>query len=259
MRQGADAHADRSTLVEKCDLRGTDDADETRCQATLRRHQFFALLGKLVGVEASDLEYINFIEGRSDLTPPEMEKAAKLAEALSLRPELALEISGVVDPEADGLAIRTIRLDAIVEERIAALSSDDDSDAMYSEQQTTVLEQLFNEQQTAQDSRLVLQELRTQFTTQTEESDEESATVKFDELAYTNELRRQLTNLQPLTTAERDLLARERAENCQNAVLKNNDSLRNRVVLTESGTVTKESGEMIKMKVTISTAGDGGK
>ena len=219
----------------------------------------FALLGKLVGVEASDLEYINFIEGRSDLTPPEMEKAAKLAVALSLRPELALEIAGVVDPAADGLAIRINRLDAIVEERIAAMSSDDDSEAMFSEQQTSVLEQLFSEQQTSQDSRLALQELRTQFTTQTEASNDESATVYFDELAYTNELRRQLIDLQPLTTAELDLLALKRAENCQNAVLMNNDSLRNRVVLTESGTVTKESGEMIKMNVTISTAGGGGK
>jgi hypothetical protein len=71
----------------------------------------FALLGKLIGVEADELKYINFLDGRSDLTPPELERAAKLAEALALRPALILDISGVADAEADGLALRTARLD----------------------------------------------------------------------------------------------------------------------------------------------------
>jgi hypothetical protein len=81
----------------------------------------FALLANLVGAESSDLEYLVFIEGRTDLTPPEQEKIAKLAEALTMRPALALEISGVVDREADGLAMRTAKLERIVEERIAAM------------------------------------------------------------------------------------------------------------------------------------------
>ena len=34
----------------------------------------FSLLGKLVGVEADELEYISFPAGRADLTPPELER-----------------------------------------------------------------------------------------------------------------------------------------------------------------------------------------
>jgi hypothetical protein len=103
-----------------------------------------------------------------------------------------------------------------------------------------------------------LQELRTQFTTQTGVSDEKPPTVSFDELAYTNELRRQLIELQTLTTTDLDVLAQDRAENCQSAVLMNNESLRNRVILAKTGTVTRETGEMIKMNVTISTARETG-
>jgi hypothetical protein len=83
----------------------------------------FALLGNLLGVEASELEYINFLQGRADLTPPEMERAAKIAEALTLRPQLVLEVSGVVDREADGLALQTAKLQQIVDARIGPWTS----------------------------------------------------------------------------------------------------------------------------------------
>jgi len=128
----------------------------------------FALLANLVGIEANDLEYISFLDGRSDLTPPEMQKAAKLAEALALRPELALEIPGVIDRESDGLALQTAHLDAIVEARIAAQASADDGDDMYADQRRTVLEELFLEQPVETDLPLALQDLRARFTTQLE-------------------------------------------------------------------------------------------
>ncbi len=158
----------------------------------------FALLGKLIGVEADELEYINFLDGRSELTPPELERAAKLAEALALRPALILDISGVADAEADGLALRTAQLDEMVEERIAILAATEDGDNMYAEQVKEVLESLFAEQQTVEDGALALQEIRVEFTTQTVVDEGETPVPEFDELAYTNELRRQLIDVQLL-------------------------------------------------------------
>ena len=83
----------------------------------------FAALGNLLGIEASELEAVNFLAGRSDLTPPEMQRAGKLAEALALRPELQLMIAGVYDAAADGLALRTARFDGILELQITELAS----------------------------------------------------------------------------------------------------------------------------------------
>ncbi|HKJ21213.1 MAG TPA: DUF748 domain-containing protein, partial [Woeseiaceae bacterium] len=48
----------------------------------------FKLLANLVGAESSELEYLQFVDGRSDLTGPELEKSAKISEALMIRPEL---------------------------------------------------------------------------------------------------------------------------------------------------------------------------
>lgn len=212
----------------------------------------FALLANLVGIEANDLEYISFLDGRSDLTPPEMQKVAKLAEALALRPELVLEIPGVIDRESDGLALKTAYLDAIVKARIAAQASADDSGDMYADQRQAVLEQLFLEQAQAveADLPLALQELRARFTTQLET--EEGSEMHFDELAYANEINRQLVELQALTDAELIVLATERKENTRAVILANDQSLANRITLGSNQAVEKRSDEKIQMKVTLS-------
>jgi hypothetical protein len=213
----------------------------------------FALLGNLVGAEASDLEYVNFLDGRSDLTPPEMQKVAKLAEALSLRPKLTLEIAGVANPEADGLALRTARLDAIVDERIVAMDPAKDKDGMHAELQKKALEQLFVDQQLAEDAEIALQELRDSFMISSDADGEDGQAAQFDALAYTNELRRQLIEVQTVTNADLTILAKQRAQNTQAAILASDEGLRDRIVLGTSSGVAKKSGEMIKMKVTLST------
>ncbi|NQV85771.1 MAG: hypothetical protein HQ492_01680 [Woeseiaceae bacterium] len=116
----------------------------------------FALLGKMLGVEASDLEYVAFPGGRSDLLPPEIQRAGKLAEALALRPELVLELPGVVDKDVDGLALKTARVDDVVEQRLGVSGSAEFGDAMYATRQKTVLEQLFTESDLTQDAAVAL-------------------------------------------------------------------------------------------------------
>ena len=211
----------------------------------------FALLGKLIGVEASELEHINFIVGRADLTPPELERAAKIAEALSLRPALVLEISGVADAETDGLALRTAHLDDMVEEGIAALVAAQDDGEMYAEQRADVLEKLFAERQA--EGALALQELRTQFTTQTIVEDGETPVAEFDELAYTNEIRRQLIDVQLLPDMAITELAMARAENTRVAILEIDENLQDRIKIGDVGSVAEDSEDLIKMKVTLST------
>jgi uncharacterized protein involved in outer membrane biogenesis len=200
----------------------------------------FALLGNLVGAEESELEFIAFQDGRADLTPPEQEKAGKLAEALALRPELSIEISGVVHREADGLAIQTARLDEAVEQEMEALSDESDSE-QYAEQRLEVIEAMFGQKE-------VRDALRQQFT------GEEG----LDELAYTAELRRQLIDAYVLDETDFISLARRRASNVQAALLAENVELQRQIIVGELQEVDKNDGEDIQMKVVLTAEGGDG-
>lgn len=213
----------------------------------------FTLLGKLIGVEASELEYISFLDGRADLTPPELERASQLAQALALRPELYLEIAGVVDEQADGLALRTELLGTEVEDRIDSFESSGDSDDMYAEQKLLVLETLYREKLAMQDSAFSPQEMRARFTTQAVAEDGNNPEAVFDTLAYTNELHRRLVDIQYLPDDAFAVLARSRAENTRIAILANDETLQDRIIAPAIKSVEKEAGEMIRMKVTLVT------
>lgn len=207
----------------------------------------FALLGKLVGVESDELEHVNFLHGRADLTPPEQQKVLKLAEALALRPQLTLELAGPYNTEQDGLALRTARLDAIVEERIGLLDAADGDQGMYAQQQQMVLEQMFAELQPAE----ALESIRVQFTVL---SDEEDAEPQFDELAFVGEVRRQLIQAQPLADADLVQLASDRARSVKTALLETDPLLAERINIVDADTVSEDSGEPVQMSVTLTVA-----
>jgi uncharacterized protein involved in outer membrane biogenesis len=215
----------------------------------------FALLGKLVGAEADELEYIAFQDGRADLTPPEQEKAGKLAEALSLRPELNIEIHGVVNRDADGLALRTARLDEQVEAQIGELTAEDGSDAMYAERRTEVLKDIFARSVAAEEQEIVLAELRAKFTTTAPIEEGEKSLETFDELAYSAEIRRLLIDAQELAESDFVTLASERAANVDAAIIAANPELGGQTVVGDSQAVEKDKDDAIRMKV-ILTAGE---
>ena len=216
----------------------------------------FLLLGKLVGVEANELEYIQFLDGRPDLTPPEIQRTVKLAEALQLRPELGLELSGVVDREADGAAIRQRKLEEIITARIES-SDEADADAMYAQQRQSALEELFTESSSAENVKAELNTVRLKFTT--ESTGEDGKPVSdFDELAFSNELQRRLTELQPLEETELVELAKARAESVRAAVTANDETLDSRIRIVDLQGVTRDDDEMIQMKITLSSRGTNG-
>ncbi len=84
----------------------------------------FTLLGRLVGFGGSEgFDQIYFQPGSADLSPPEREKIAKIAEALMLRPNLALTLHGVSEPAADARAIQTTALRARLDTRVGEVDS----------------------------------------------------------------------------------------------------------------------------------------
>ena len=69
----------------------------------------FRALGALFGGGGEKIENIVFEAGAAQLTPPEREKVAKLAEAMGKRPGLALAVGGV-HVDADRVALQDVQL-----------------------------------------------------------------------------------------------------------------------------------------------------
>jgi hypothetical protein len=70
----------------------------------------FALIGQLIGVESSKLDWVGFEPGTVTLPPPEREKLKQLAEALKKRPNLKLEVQGCFDEKTDAEAMKSLSL-----------------------------------------------------------------------------------------------------------------------------------------------------
>ncbi|MGQ0593482.1 MAG: DUF748 domain-containing protein [Gammaproteobacteria bacterium] len=69
----------------------------------------FKALGALAG-EEEGIDAVLFRPGIDKVPPPESEKLAKVAEALTKRPMLALTVRGAYDPVADGAALRSMQV-----------------------------------------------------------------------------------------------------------------------------------------------------
>ncbi len=211
----------------------------------------FALLGNLVGAEAAELEYINFRPGRAELAPPDVERAGKLAEALSLRPELGLEIQGAVADNVDVGALRRIRLEAMIEERTASAADANEEDAGYAERRRETVEALFLE--SLQKDPVALDALQMQFTTTVTDEDSGRESEQFDATAYVAELERQLVETVEISESDLAELATLRAENAKAAVVAAGPELAERVTVVAGTAEAKDGGEdAVRMKVSLS-------
>nr|MCH9699611.1 DUF748 domain-containing protein [Gammaproteobacteria bacterium] len=70
----------------------------------------FSLLGGLVGDDSSNLSAIEFVPGRSQLQPSEIEKLAKISDALKSRPKLNIELKGYALSETDRMGLKEYKL-----------------------------------------------------------------------------------------------------------------------------------------------------
>jgi len=200
----------------------------------------FRLLGSLIGVDSEDLGQFQFLAGRSDLTPPELEKVAQLEQALAERPELAVEVHGVFDPATDTEALKYIRLRQTVFQRLNREGLDDDEELiMLDEEIRTVLEALFMDQFPDQS----LDSVKALHTKQA--NDDPDAEPVFDQLAYAGDLRDRLLEAEPVTRQDLLALATDRAEMIRNAFLASGQFAEDRVMIIEPEEVESEDGEWV--------------
>jgi hypothetical protein len=186
----------------------------------------FKFLGRLLGVKGDELEALRFAPGRADLSPPQQEIAAKLAEALVARPQLALEIPGAWHVASDGLALREQATDMRIEAEIA-----EDDDALYSERRIAVIESLF--------------------VAETGEALPVGG-GETDRVARAAALRDRLIAAAALSDKQLLELARARAANTRAAILATDPALETRVLTTTPKPVKMLDGEAVKMKIALS-------
>ena len=206
----------------------------------------FRLLGSLVGFEGADMEKVDFRPGRADLTPPQREVLDGLADALSQRPQLQLQLAPAFDPVSDGLALRTGRVDDEVAARLAEQAGEaGGADELLPERRLAVLENLFEERALTPS----LAEIRASHTVQ-----DESGATSFDSLAYTATLNRQLIDAVVISEIELNALAEQRAAAVVEELLTGGLLEASRITALEPEETNSSDDGSIQMQLAVSTS-----
>lgn len=199
----------------------------------------FRLLGRLVGADTEDLGRFQFLAGRADLTPPEMEKIALLQRALRERPELVIEVSGGFVAAVDVPALQYQQLRGVVLARIGdSVPLEGEEVRLLDERLRSALEALFAERFPA----IPLTWLEDAHTTTPADAPEAEAVM--DELAYAADLRDRLLASEPVGQAELKDLANARAEAIREAFLANGEFAAEQITVTAPAeTETEAEGD----------------
>ncbi len=206
----------------------------------------FRLLGALVGMDSEDFGQLEFTPGSAEISPPDQEKLAKLGEAMLQRPSLALQASGVYEPQADGLALQTQKFEAAQETRAGELTGSGQPAGT-----REVMESLASERLPELD----LAGFALQFTAPPKEGTETPGVI--DEVAYLAGLRERLIRSETTSEAELLALAGSRAAAVAERLNSAQPALSDRVKIQQSKAVEAVTEGLVILELEVITAGDG--
>jgi hypothetical protein len=206
----------------------------------------FRLLGKLIGSESDDLGQFEFLAGRSDLTPPELEKITQLEQALVQRPELTIEINGVSDPAIDIPALKYKHLRDLALTHIGAEDDDKDSESLMLDTRIRQYLEILHTERMPQDD---LQLIRAEYLVPA--TDDKETEAVFDELAYATELWNRLLESEPVSEQDLENLAQARAEAIRAAFLLSGQFAQARIQVGATQTVDSEDGEWVALELAV--------
>jgi len=204
----------------------------------------FRLLGGLVGAEDENLGQFQFLAGRADLTPPEMERIGLLQEALRKRPELAIEVSGAYAPEIDVPALQYDRLRGAVLARVGQEAAPDGQEiTMLDEQLRSVLEALFTERfpETPLDA------VKAEHSAPPPDDPEDVPVL--DGPAYAADLRDRLLDAVEISQSDLAALANERAGAIQAAFLASGEFPVDRIQVADPKETESEDEEWVAVEL----------
>lgn len=209
----------------------------------------FKLLGSLIGIDSEELGQFEFLAGRADLTPPELEKVAQLQKALQERPQLAIEIAGVTDSEIDTMALKKIRLLQTLNDRLGEglVADEGQNTMMLDERIRNMVENMFKGR------------FPEVFTDPLKEAhkappvDDPEGELKLDELAYVTDLWNQMLAAEPVSEQDLTDLADARAGAIKDTFLASGEFDAQRVIITTPKQVTSEDGEWIVLELGVTS------
>lgn len=196
----------------------------------------FRLLGSLMGIESDTLSAVDFEAGSATLTPPQIEKLDKVSSMLAKRPKLMLSVSGVYDETVDTYALKEMKLVQSAVKRNKNLKIDSVQALSVDVLESIAAESLDKKE---------LSELKTGYK---EKYPEEAAYVRH----YSTALIEKLVPLQPISSAELQLLGQQRGESIRNYLFKTGVDAR-RVVIKGSEVTKDAKSDAIPSKLEIVT------
>ena len=200
----------------------------------------FRALGGLVGGDDIDLDILQFEPGSDALTPPDREKLLKLSAALEQRPELQLLIPPTLHTDSDRLAMQQAAVEQLVDMQMSDKDKREDEPDMFIKRQRKVLEKIYKEQIPDGDYKAMRDTYK--------RPPPDGGRARLDEVAYSDELRRQLVAKQPIPDEMLNTLALARAENVSSELNNSVPTLQNRIQITEpqAGETENDSGDDTK-------------
>ncbi|AXS81619.1 MULTISPECIES: DUF748 domain-containing protein [Marinobacter] len=207
----------------------------------------FRFLASLVGVDSEEFGRIDFPEGRSDLTPPQRERVAKLRNAINQRPALNLELTGPFNPTLDGPHLQHGKAVEALQQRLIEAGREVPDPSLTSASTQDVVETMFATLYPNTD----LKAVQTRFTgTQDGSSDR----TGFDALAYRNHLAERVIAAQSVTDADLKALANARAATVRDALADvgaDSSISADRVRILDPEEVDSKEGGQVTMEVGI--------
>jgi hypothetical protein len=200
----------------------------------------FRMLGSLIGLDSEDLGRFQFLAGRSDLTPPELEKIQQLQTALQQRPELKVEITGPYDPDIDIAKLQYFRLRDEALSRLGQQATDQDEEIeMLDDEIRSVLENLFEERFPG----IPLESVK----------DRHRTDSGLDQLAYAGDMWNQLLASENITQADLEELATARADAIRTAFLAGGEFSADRISLAAPAQAESGDGEWVTTELGVAT------
>lgn len=208
----------------------------------------FRLLGNLIGIDSEDIGQFEFLAGRADLTPPEMEKIAQLELALQQRPALTVEVAGVYDTAMDTAALKKSKLLARATQRLGQeIGADDTQTFMLDEQIRTLVETMHAEhfQNIDRDA------IKAEFTAPP--ASDPQGKAELDELAYASALWEQMIEAEPVTIEDLEMLANARSKVIHETFLASGEFGESRINLATPKEVESEDGNWVILELSVAS------
>lgn len=221
----------------------------------------FRALGALLGGgEKQKFDAVVFSPGSAQLAPPQLEMLSQLADALAKRPQLQLMVQGRYDPEKDGRALRAahVRRAISAELNIALGANERAAPVVFDEAKSQrALEDLYKKR--AGDS--AVDTFQAQYETKSGKPVKRVNPLlalfskPSPDSAFYEALYKELVKTQPLADSELQALAKQRADDVIQALVKEAGVAPDRITSTAPSAVEKSADTGVETTLSLNVAG----